>query len=84
MTIQWYDYIGTIGVVLCLVAYFQIQTQRWNTLDLAYSALNLMGSLLIGLTLLYDFNLSALIIEVCWIAISIYGVWNYFSHRTSP
>ena len=83
MTIQWYDFIGTIGVVLWLIAYFQLQTRRWTSFDLQYSVLNLGGSLLIGFTLLFDFNLSALIIEVCWTAISIYGVWNYFNNKLS-
>ena len=81
MTIQWYDFVGTVGVILCLIAYFQLQTSRWTSFDLEYSVLNLIGSLLIGYTLLFDFNLSALIIEVCWIAISIYGVWNYFRQK---
>ncbi len=81
MTIHWYDLVGTFGVILCLIAYFQLQTSRWTSFDLEYSILNLLGSLLIGLTLLFDFNLSALIIEVCWIAISIYGVWNYFQNK---
>ena len=81
MTIHWYDLVGTFGVILCLIAYFQLQTSRWTSFDLEYSILNLLGSLLIGLTLLFDFNLSALIIEVCWIAISMYGVWEFLPQK---
>jgi hypothetical protein len=83
MTIQWYDFVGTTGVALCLLAYFQLQTSRCSSFDLQYSVLNLVGSLLIGVTLLYDFNLSALIIEVCWFAISIYGVCSFYVKKSN-
>ncbi len=74
MNIAWYDLIGTGGVVLILVAYFLLQTERWSGQSLSYSLVNLIGSLMITVSLIYDFNLSSFIIEVAWIAISIYGI----------
>ena len=77
MTIEWYDYVGTSGVILILVAYFLLQTERLSSTNVLYSVLNLIGAALIAISLLYDFNLSAFIIELFWIAISIYGIMRY-------
>lgn len=74
MNIAWYDVVGTSGVVLILAAYFLLQTERWSGQSLSYSLVNLIGSLMITVSLIYDFNLSSFIIEVAWIAISIYGI----------
>ncbi len=81
MTIEWYDYVGTTGVVLILVAYFLLQTERLSSTTLLYSLLNLIGAAFIAISLLFDFNLSAFIIELFWIAISIYGIMKYVSAK---
>ena len=77
MTIEWYDYVGTTGVILILAAYFLLQTERLSSANLSYSLLNLIGAAFITISLLFDFNLSAFIIELFWIAISIYGIMRY-------
>ena len=77
MTIEWYDYVGTSGVVVILVAYFLLQTERLSSTDLSYSVVNLIGAAFIAISLLFDFNLSAFIIELFWIAISFYGILRY-------
>lgn len=74
MSIAWYDLVGTAGVVSILLAYFLLQTERWSGQSLSYSLVNLIGSVMITISLIYDFNLSSFIIEVAWIAISIYGI----------
>lgn len=74
MNFAWYDLVGTAGVAMILVAYFLLQTERWSGQSVGYSVVNLLGSLMITVSLLYDFNLSSFIIEMAWIAISIYGI----------
>ena len=71
---HWYDLVGTTGVVLVLVAYLLLQTEKLASNSLSYSVVNLLGALLITVSLLYDFNFSAFIIEIFWIGISIYGI----------
>ena len=73
MTIEWFDIVGTSGVVIILVAYFLLQTERMKSVDLLYSVLNLIGAAFITISLLYDFNLSAFIIELFCIALSFYN-----------
>ena len=74
MNFAWYDFVGTLGVILILVAYFLLQTERLSGQSVGYSVVNLVGSLLITVSLVYDFNLSSFIIEMAWIAISLYGI----------
>ena len=81
MHIAWYDGVGTIGVVLVLVAYFFLQNGRWSGHSVIYLVVNLLGSLLITVSLLYTFNLSSFVIEMAWIAISVYGLVR---HRVKP
>lgn len=74
MTIEWHDVAGFIGVVLVLLAYFLLQLGRMQSNAIVFSAINAVGSALIILSLLQSFNLSAFVIEVCWLLISLYGV----------
>jgi hypothetical protein len=74
VSLAWYDVVGTLGVVIVLVAYFLLQTARLDGTSLAYSVINLVGAMLITVSLLYEFNFSAFVIEIFWMAISIYGI----------
>ena len=56
------------------MTYFLLQTERLSSTEVIYSLLNLIGAALIAISLLFDFNLSAFIIEVAWMAISVYGI----------
>ncbi|XOV90310.1 MAG: hypothetical protein ACFHX7_10600 [Pseudomonadota bacterium] len=70
----WHDFVGNIGVVLILVAYFGIQSGRMLPSDLRFSLMNGAGALLIMVSLYHNFNLSSFIIECVWLSISVYGL----------
>ena len=72
------DLVGNIGVVILMVAYLLLQLNRLRSDELAYSLLNAIGASLIILSLVVDFNLSALLIEVFWVLISLIGIYRYF------
>ena len=72
------DFVGNIGVVVLMVTYLMLQLNKLSSASLAYSALNALGAGLIAFTLLFDFNLSALIMEVFWVLISFVGIYRYF------
>ena len=74
MHIAWFDVVGTSGVALVLLAYYLLQTGRWSGHSLPYLMANLVGSVLLAVSLLYTFNLASFIIELAWIAISVYGI----------
>lgn len=69
-----YNTIGNSGVVIILVTYFLLQTERLRPDTLLYSVLNLCGSSMILVSLFYQFNLPSFFIEIFWMAISAYGI----------
>ncbi len=77
----WHDAVGIAGVALILVAYFALLSERLSSRDLGYSVLNLVGAILITVSLAIDFNLASLIIEIFWMAVSLYGIRRALMHR---
>jgi hypothetical protein len=76
MDIYWHDFAGIAGVILILIAYLMLQLGRWGGTDLRYTLFNLAGALLIILSLVFDFNLSAFLMEVAWVLISCIGIYR--------
>ena len=74
MNFTYTDLIGGIGVAILMVTFFLLQIGRIESNTLLYSLLNALGASLITISLLFDFNLSAFIMEVFWILISLIGV----------
>ena len=76
------DLLGNIGVVVLMIAYLMLQLNKLRSDDLAYSLMNAIGASLIVLSLLVNFNLSALLMEVFWVLISFIGIYRYFRLKT--
>ena len=72
------DFIGNIGVVVLMIAYLMLQLNKLRSDGLAYSLLNAIGASLVIVSLLFDFNLSALLMEVFWVLISLVGIYRHF------
>ncbi|MBO6574965.1 MAG: hypothetical protein JJ896_06110 [Rhodothermales bacterium] len=68
------DALGLVGVALILGSYVLLQTDRWSAREARYSAANAVGAALILVTLYFDFNLSAAVIEGFWLLVSLYGL----------
>lgn len=75
------DYVGIFGVIIILVAYVMLQVGYLSIKDLSYSLINLIGSVLLLYSLFYHWNLASVVIEVMWMAISMYGIWRTLSLR---
>ena len=78
MSYGFLDFVGNIGVVVLMITYLMLQLNKLRSDGLAYSLLNAIGASLIVVSLLYDFNLSALLMEVFWVLISFVGIYRYF------
>ena len=78
MSIHWHDILGTIGVALIIITYFLLQLKRLSSNGILYSTLNALGALLVIISLMYKFNLSAFIVEAFWVLISVFGIIKYF------
>ena len=72
-----YDLVGNIGVFMILIAYFLLQFNRINNQSLSYNLMNLGGAFLVLVSLYFDFNLSAFVIEFFWLLISLYGTYKW-------
>ena len=81
MNFQLFDLAGFIGVVLIIVAYLLLQLEKLPSTSPRYSLLNAAGALLIMVSLIFAFNLSAFIVEAFWFLISLLGLWRSLSAR---
>ena len=72
------DLLGNIGVVGLVFTYLMLQMNKISSDGLAYSLLNAISAGLIVASLLFNFNLSALLVEVFWVLISCLGIYRYF------
>jgi hypothetical protein len=78
-----FDLAGFAGVVLIVIAYLLLQLDKLPSSSLSFSLLNAAGSLLIIISLLFKFNVSAFLIEVFWFLISLFGLTKWFFARRS-
>jgi hypothetical protein len=81
VSLQWFDLIGTAGVLLIVVAYTLLQLDKLSSSAVSFSLLNAVGAGLIVFSLLYNFNLSAFLMESIWFLISIFGAFRRMLSR---
>jgi hypothetical protein len=74
MKIDFPTIIGTGGVLIILVTYFLLMSNRLPASSYLYSILNMLGGFMILFSLFYAWNLSAVLMEVAWILISLFGI----------
>ena len=72
------DAIGMLGTLLVLVAYYLLQLEYTDSRGLAYNMINLLGALLLLVSLYFNFNLASVVMEVFWIGASLIGLWKYW------
>jgi len=74
---------GFIGVAIVLLAYFANQ-QRWlSAEDWRFPFANALGSCLILLSLVAQWNFPSFVINSCWVAISLWGLFKGRRSRMS-
>lgn len=83
MTFAWYDIVGTLGTACIIITYVLLQIGRIRSEQLAYSLLNALGATLIIVSLYFNFNFPAFIVEFFWLLISLFGIVKYLSRRTT-
>lgn len=81
MDYEFHDLIGNVGVALILGSYLLVQLRRLDATGVPYLLANGLGAGLILVSLARDFNLSAFVIEVVWLLISLYGLARIFLER---
>jgi paired small multidrug resistance pump len=79
MDLNWYDYVGFVGVACVLGSYFCLQAGKLMADSASYQWVNILGSMLILVSLYYEPNKSSITIQITWMLISAYGLIR--SHR---
>ena len=81
MDFHLFDLAGFLGVLLIVIGYLLLQLDKLPSSSLSFSLLNAAGSLLIMVSLVFKFNVSAFLIEVFWFLISLIGLWRWLISR---
>ncbi len=76
-----YNVIGMIGVILILISYFLLNINKLTAKQPIYPFMNMCGSSLILFSLMFDWNLSSVIIEIAWLSISLFGLYRTLKSR---
>ncbi len=72
------DIVGLMGVALLISTYGLLQFDRIDPKGFWYSFNNMIVAILVTVSLLYNFNLASMVIEVFWFTLSVYGLLKYF------
>lgn len=81
MNYQWHDLAGNLGVSLIVLAYLALQLGKTDPEKLGFSVVNAAGAGLVLVSLWNEFNLSAFLVEVFWLLISVLGMARCFMRR---
>lgn len=77
--------VGIIGTILCVGAYGLLTLERIAANSIAFYGLNLVGAVMLLVSIAYDFDwgdLGGVLIEVCWIVISVFGILRFVCGKT--
>jgi paired small multidrug resistance pump len=81
LNLEWYDWIGLLGTLMVLGAFFLLQARKLAGTGLVYQLLNLFGAVGILMSLYDKFNVSVFFLQIAWILISGYGIARGLSER---
>ena len=79
MALDFYTFLGFVGALIVVLAYWANQADRLPSDDWRFPAANLGGSILILTSLFHAWNWPSVVIEIFWSVISLYGL---IRHRT--
>ena len=68
-----FDIIGMSGTLLVVGCFFLLQLKKITPTSLTYNLMNLVGAILLLVSLCYNFNLASFVIELFWIMASLIG-----------
>jgi len=75
--------IGMLGTTCVVLAYLLLQLDKLDAKGLAYNLVNLVGAILLLISLLVHFNLASFVIELFWIAASLVGLVKYLQRKSN-
>lgn len=71
--------LGFVGMVFIVLAYYKVTTPGgWAADSVKFNVVNLIGAVLLIVSLCFHFNLGSFMIEVFWIIIAVRALYNKF------
>jgi len=69
-----FQVLSVMGALMVLTAYALIQSGIWRELDAGYLALNIIGSLLLGVVAIEDQRVGFIMLEFAWAGLGLIGI----------
>ncbi len=76
-----YDALGLIGAALFVIAFAGMQVEKLDPHKPPALLMNLVGAVLILVSLAHDFNLGSFVLETVWGLIAAFGLVRYFVRK---
>lgn len=76
--------VGLLGAALCVAAYGLLSFEKIDSKGLWYFLLNGFGGLFLLLSIAYDYDsgdTGGIVVELCWVAISLFGIIKVLMRR---
>lgn len=73
--------IGLLGAAIVLVAYFMLSAGKMRSDSYAYPIMNMLGSIGVIVSLMWQWNLASFTINSVWVLISLVGIWRIWRKR---
>ncbi len=78
ISFNFLDWTGIIGSLMIAGAYYGVSNSYLNPEKLPFHLINLLGSILILISLYFKPNPGAILIELLWIFIATLGIYNFY------
>lgn len=73
-----FQIIGFLGMICVVGAYLLLQLQIVSNENLSFQIINLIGAILLIISLCIHFNLGSFLIEIFWIIITLFGIYKIY------
>lgn len=76
-----FQLIGFLGMCCVVGAYLLLQLDKIKSDTISFQSINLVGAILLIISLLKHFNLGSFLIEIFWIIITLFGFYKIYKKR---
>ena len=76
-----YQWIGFAGALFIVWAYLILQMGKCTIDSMQYQVINLVGAILLIISLFVHFNFGSFMIEIFWIGITLYGIYKILKKK---
>lgn len=77
----FFNAVGLLGPVMFTWAYLNLSMGKWTGAMMRVHVYNMLGAIAILISMIRFPNKPMLFLEICWLAISFYGMWRARSAR---